>query len=175
MVFSRGWSTLALLAGLGLPLPAMAAEKYQTDIGPIPLDGSNRPNVLGRGFVLGTLDGQRFSLHGTFSGLATPATQAHLCLGNVMGGVGPIIHEIVVTPAQKGEVSGSVTLTPEQVAALKQGKIYVLLDSQKAPQGNLWGWFQPAHKTVGPNVPQQGNWYIPNILLEDNNKKKPQG
>lgn len=155
--------------------PALAAENYQTDIGPIPLDGSNRINVLGRGWVLATLDGQKFTLHGTFSGLATPATEAHLCLGNVMGGTGPAIHDIVVTPAQKGEVSGSVTLTADEVAALKLGKIYVLLYSQKAPKGNLWGWFQPAHKTVGADVPQQGSWYIPNILNDDANKKKPQG
>jgi len=93
-----------------------------------------------------------------------------------MGGIGPAIHEITVTPAQKGQVSGSVSLTTEQVTALKQGKIYLLLASQKAPKGNLWGWFQPAHATVGPNVPQQGNWYIPNILEDDGtNKKKPQG
>jgi len=161
---------------LGLSAPAFAAESYQTDIGPTPLDGSNRVNVLGRGSVLATLDGQRFTVHGTFAGLATPATQAHLCMGTVMGGIGPAIHEITVTPAQKGQVSGSVSLTTEQVTALKQGKIYLLLASQKAPKGNLWGWFQPAHATVGPNVPQQGNWYIPNILEDDGtNKKKPQG
>jgi hypothetical protein len=69
-------------------------------------------------------------------------------------------------------VSGTVTLTPEQVAALKAGKIYLLLDSQKAPKGNLWGWFQPAHKTVGPDVPEHGNWYIPNILQDKNTPRK---
>lgn len=166
-----------LLATAILGAPAFAAERYQTDIGPTPLDGSNRANVLGRGWVLGTLDGQKFTLQGTFVGLATPATGAHLCMGEVMGGTGPAIHEITATPGQKGEVSGSVTLTSEQVAALKAGKIYVLLDSQKAPKGNLWGWFQPVHKTVGADVPQQGNWYIPNILQDDAgiSKKKPQG
>jgi len=122
-------------------------------------------------------DGQNFTLQGTFSGLATPATQAHLCMSNVMGGTGPVIHELTVTAAPKGEVSGRVTLTPEQVVALKRGRIYLLLDSQKAPKGNLWGWFQPAHKRAQANVPQQGSWYIPNILLDDTatEKKKPQG
>jgi len=156
--------------------PAFAAN-YQTNIGPTPLDGSNRANILGRGSVLATLDGKKFTLHGTFAGLATPATEAHLCMGNVMGGTGPIIYDVTVSQAQSGEVSGTVMLTPEQIAALKVGKIYVLLDSQKAPKGNLWGWFQPAHMTVGPDVPQQGSWYLPNILNDDNHaaKKKPQG
>jgi hypothetical protein len=172
------WGLVALLWLCAIPgAAALAAQGYQSDIGPTPLDGANRVNVLGRGFVLATLDGQTFKLHGTFAGLATPATQAHLCMGSVMGGTGPVIHELTVTAAQKGEISGSVTLSQEQVAALKRGRIYLLLDSQKAPKGNLWGWFQPAHKTVGADVPQQGNWYIPNILLEDmgTDKKKPQG
>ena len=71
--------------------------------------------------------------------------------------------------AQSGEISGTFTLTPDQVAALKRGKLYVMLDSQSAPKGNLWGWFQPAHVTVGPDVPQMDDWYIPNFLNDDNN------
>jgi hypothetical protein len=152
--------------------PAFAAEGYQTNIGPTPLDGSNRENVLGRGAVLATLDGTKFTLRGSFAGLATPATDAHLCMGNVMGGTGPVITDVTVTPAVTGEVSGTVTFTPDQVAALKAGKIYLLLDSQKAPKGNLWGWFQPAHRTVGTDVPEHGHWYIPNILKDDNPPRK---
>jgi hypothetical protein len=166
-----------VLGCAALAAPAWAADNYQTNIGPTPLNGSNRADVLGRGTVLATLEGSKFTLHGSFAGLATPATEAHLCMGNVMGGTGPIIYDVTVSQAQDGEVSGDVTLTPEQVAALKAGRIYVLLDSQKAPKGNLWGWFQPAHVTVGPDVPQEGNWYLPNILKEDNPpaKKKAQG
>ena len=156
--------------------PACAAEGYQTNIGPTPLEGSNRANVLGRGAVLATLEGTKFTLHGSFAGLATPATDAHLCMGNVMGGTGPAIYDVTVTPALNGQVSATVTFTPEQVAALKAGKIYLLLDSQKAPKGNLWGWFQPAHKTVGPDVPEHGHWYVPNILKDNNAPgKNPQG
>jgi hypothetical protein len=169
---------LVLLIGcVALAPPVFAADNYQTNIGPTPLNGSNRADVLGRGTVLATLEGSKFTLHGAFAGLATPATDAHLCLGNVMGGTGPILYDVTVSPAQNGEVSGTVTLTPEQVVALKVGKIYVLIDSQKAPKGNLWGWFQPAHVTVGPDVPQEGSWYLPNILKDDTPpaKKKAQG
>jgi len=169
---------LVLAIGCAALAPsAFAADNYQTNIGPTPLDGSNRANVLGRGTVLATLQGNKFTLHGTFAGLATPATEAHLCLGNVMGGTGPTIFEVTVSQAQSGEVSGTAIFTSDEVAALKAGKIYVLVDSQKAPKGNLWGWFQPAHVTVGPDVPQEGSWYLPNILKDDTppTKKKAQG
>ena len=71
--------------------------------------------------------------------------------------------------AQSGEISGTFTLTPDQIAALESGRLYVMLYSQSAPKGNLWGWFQPAHVTVGPDVPQMGHWYIPNFLDHENN------
>jgi hypothetical protein len=95
-----------------------------------------------------------------------------LHIGNVMGGTGPAIGALKIDQAQSGAISGTFTLTPDQVAALKLGKLYVILDSQSAPNGNLWGWFQPAHITVGPDVPQMDNWYIPNFLNEDDPKKR---
>jgi hypothetical protein len=148
----------------GFCAPALAADNYQTDIGPTPKNGRQGANVQGRGTVLATLDNSKFSLHGRFSGLSSAATEAHLYMGNVMGGVGPSIGDLTIAQAQSGDISGTFTLTPDQVSALKSGKLYVMLDSQSAPKGNLWGWFQPAHVTVGPDVPQMGHWYIPNFL-----------
>jgi hypothetical protein len=148
----------------GFYAPALAADNYQTDIGPTPKNGRQGANVQGRGTVLATLDNNKFSLHGKFSGLSSPATEAHLHIGNVMGGIGPAIGDLAIPQAQSGDISGTFILTPDQVAALKSGKLYVMLDSQSAPKGNLWGWFQPAHVTVGPDVPQMGHWYIPNFL-----------
>jgi hypothetical protein len=149
-------------------VPAFAADHYQTDIGPTPKNGRQAASAQGRGMVLATLDNNRFSLQGKFSGLSSPATEAHLSMGNVMGGAGPAIGDLTIAQASSGEISGAFTLLPEQVAALKSGKLYVILDSKSAPKGNLWGWFQPAHITVGSDVPQKGPWYIPNILDHEN-------
>lgn len=157
-----------LAAMLFAAAPAFAADNYQTDIGPTPKNGSQGASAQGRGTVLATLDNNKFTLQGKFSGLSSPATVARLHMGNVMGGTGPAIGELKIAQAQSGEISGSFTLTPDQVAGLKVGKLYVILDSQSAPKGNLWGWFQPAHATVGPDVPQMGDWYIPNFLKDDN-------
>ncbi len=152
--------------------PAFAADNYQTDIGPTPKNGRQGANVQGRGTVLATLDNNTFSLQGKFSGLSSPATVARLYMGNVMGGTGPAIGDLKIVQAQSGEISGTFTLTSAQIAALKVGKLYVMLDSQSAPTGNLWGWFQPAHVTVPPGVPQMDNWYIPNLLEDDKSPAK---
>src|SRR5580704_4306551 len=109
--------------------PAFAIEKYQTDIGPTPKNGQQGANVQGRGTVLATLDNNQFVLHGKFAGLSSPATQAHLCMGNVMGGIGPAIGDLTATQARSGEISGSFTLTPGQLEALDTGRLYVMLYS----------------------------------------------
>ncbi len=145
-------------------IPAVAAENYQTDIGPTPKNGRQGGNVQGRGTVLATLDGRTFTIQGRFAGLSSAATTARLHMGTVMGGGGPAIGDLKIPQAQSGEISGTFTLTQTQVAGLKVGKLYVMLDSQSAPKGNLWGWFQPAHVTVPEGVPQMGEWYIPNLL-----------
>lgn len=155
--------------------PALGADNYQTDIGPTPKNGRQGANAQGRGTVLAVLDNNKFSLNGKFAGLSSPATEAHLYMGNVMGGTGPAIGDLTIAQAQSGDISGAFTLTPVQVAALKSGKLYVMLNSQSAPKGNLWGWFQPAHATVGPDEPQMGEWYIPSILNDEpsSTAKKP--
>jgi hypothetical protein len=47
---------------------------------------------------------------------------------------------LTVAKATSGAVSGSFDLTPEQLESLKKGKWYVQIHSEKAPDGNLWGW-----------------------------------
>jgi hypothetical protein len=163
---------VAAILCAGFCAPALADDNYQTDIGPTPKNGRQGGNVQGRGTVLATLNNGTFSLHGKFSGLSSPATEAHLYMGNVMGGTGPSIGDLTIAQAQSGDISGAFTLTPGQVAALKSGKLYVMLNSQSAPKGNLWGWFQPAHITVRPDVPQMGHWYIPNFLKDESSTAK---
>lgn len=168
MILKRVLHPLAAAIFCVFCAPAFAADDYQTDIGPTPKNGRQGANVQGRGTVLAVLDNNKFSLQGKFAGLSSPATEARLHIGNVMGGVGPAIGDLAIPQAQSGEISGTFTLTPEQVGALKRGRLYVMLNSQSAPKGNLWGWFQPAHVTVGQDEPQMGDWYIPNFLEDEN-------
>ena len=51
--------------------------------------------------------------------------------------------DLTITKATSGTISGAATLTPEQVEALRQGKLYIQIHGDKglAPYGaNLWGW-----------------------------------
>jgi len=165
MIFRKALRPFAVaLACAFFCSPAFAVEKFQTDIGPTPKNGRQGAEAQGRGTVLATLDKNTFTIQGKFAGLSSAATAARLHMGNVMGGTGPAIGDLQIPKAKSGEIAGTFTLTPEQRAGLKVGRLYVILDSQSAPTGNLWGWFQPEHETVPEGVPQMGNWYIPNLL-----------
>jgi hypothetical protein len=37
-------------------------------------------------------------------------------------------------------VSGVVELSRAEAQALRDGRIYLQIDSEPAPEGNLWGW-----------------------------------
>ncbi len=79
-------------------------------------------------------------LEGSFSGLLGVPTSAHLCMGSLPGVRGPLIADLVVSPATSGRLSGTVQLNTQQLAALRKSSLYVEIDSGKAPEGDLWGW-----------------------------------
>ncbi len=154
----------AILGGILFSLAAQATENFQANLGPAPLTAANRANIQGRGSATAVLDGRKLSVSGTFGGLVSPATDAKLNLGLVMGAPGPSILDLKVSQDVSGTVSGELTLTSAQVAALKSGKLYIQINSQKAATGNLWGWLEPQHDSAAPGVPQQGDWYMPGLL-----------
>ena len=47
---------------------------------------------------------------------------------------------VTKTDGASGTISGTFTLTSIQVADLEKGRLYIQLHSEKAPDGNLWGW-----------------------------------
>jgi hypothetical protein len=53
---------------------------------------------------------------------------------------GPAILGLMVTKAEKGAVSGAVDLSSDQIEDLRNGRMYVQIQSERAPDGNLWGW-----------------------------------
>jgi len=156
-----------LAAAVGLTFfaaNAMAAsEAYMVNLGPVARTNVTKTLAVGRGSGDVMLDGNKLTINAKFSGLASPATDAHVCAGVGIGTPGPCDSDLSVTKANEGTLTGTVTLNARQLAALPAGRLYVQINSQKAPapDGNLWGWILAAHEEVGQDVPQQGHWFLP--------------
>jgi len=131
----------ALVTLLVLPGAAQAQEKYKVRLATVPMDGGMRSTVAGKGAATAVLEGAKLTITGTFEGLLSPATTAHVHRGPAMGVRGSSFAELTVKNGTSGTVSGSVDLTPEQLRGLKAGQLYIQIASEKAPDGNLWGWF----------------------------------
>ena len=132
-------AALVLVAAAGVSLQAQAPQ-YRGRLSLMPLDIAMQNVIAGSGVATATLKGTTLTIAGTFSGLKTPATVARLHRSPKPGMRGAPIADLTVSGETSGTISGSIELTKEQVADLAASRFYVQLHSQKAPDGNLWGW-----------------------------------
>jgi CHRD domain len=123
-----------------LPVAAQAPETYKVRLSAVPVEAKTRESIAGIGSATATLAGSKLSIMGSFEGLRTPALDAKIHQGPVTGVRGPEILDLTVSHATSGSLSASIDLTPPQIESLKKGKLYIQIDSEKAPDGNLWGW-----------------------------------
>ena len=142
---------LILLAAV--EVTAQTGDKYTVRLGMVPAaNGNQTALVTGKGAATATLAGNKLTINGTFEGLPASATAARLHQGVAKGARGKAFADLTISKAASGTISGTVTLTPDQVEALKLGKIYMQVHSEKgiAPEqgkvdpnvdnSNLWGW-----------------------------------
>ncbi len=137
---------LALAGGLALAIQLPAAgddSHWSTRLATVPIDAAMAATVAGEGRAVAALHGRQLHITGTFAGLKGPATTAQLHEGPGKGRRGAAIAALTVTRAEAGTVSATVALTPAQIAALRAGRLYIQIQSQSAPEGNLWGWLHP--------------------------------
>jgi len=132
------WIGSAIL-WLAFSAGAQAGQRFKARLSPVPMDATMKGNVTGLGSVTAVLEGTKLTITGTFEGLRTSATVARLHNGPT-GVRGPAFFDLSVSKETSGKVSGSLDLTPAQVEDLKKGRFYVQVHSEKAPEGNLWGW-----------------------------------
>lgn len=118
---------------------AQERDRYRARLSTVPIDIAMQDTVAGSGSVTATLAGRTLTVTGTFDGLKTPATVARLHRAP-KGIRGPAIFELTVTPATRGTIGGTLELTEAQVDDVRNARFYVQLHSEKAPDGNLWGW-----------------------------------
>jgi len=122
--------------------PVLAAG-FDAELDPVPFDASNRAIVIDSiGDASATLDGSTLKITGNFSKFTSPATGGSVRIGLAKGVPGDAIGTLTVDHATSGHFSGSVKLDSSQAAALMKQAIYVRIDSEKAPDGNVQGWLE---------------------------------
>ncbi len=134
------WMAIVLGLALALSASAQSPETYKVRLAPVAIDAAMKAVIAGEGSFTATLAGTKFTLNGTFTGLKSNATLAHIHQGTAPGVRGGVLLNLNVTKATNGEISGMFDLTPEQIENLHKGRWYVQIHSEKAPAGNLWGW-----------------------------------
>lgn len=142
----HGWraALVAAAAALLLAGAATAQEKYETRLSSVADDLSTRDSVAGVGRAHASLQGDKLTVSAEYRGLASNATGAQLRQGYAIGAPSDaVVGPLQVSGGEQGTVSGSITLAPAQLKAMKAGWLYVQINSEKAPDGNLWGWLLP--------------------------------
>ena len=137
MAFAR----LAALAAISIGiLLAQNAATFKARLSAVAADARTRPQLAGIGSATATLSGNQLTITGSFEGLLSPATTAQVHAASAAGIRGPVIHDLTIAQAASGSLSGTLDLTPQQVEQLHKGGLYIQIQSQKAPDGVLWGW-----------------------------------
>jgi hypothetical protein len=119
---------------------AQKGESFKARLSTVPVDATMLPTVAGTGSLKAVLVGNTLMISGSFDGLRSPAIRASIHSGPQKGIRGPAVHDLTVTNGTSGSISGSLDLTSSEVEDLRNGRLYVQIDSERAPDGNLWGW-----------------------------------
>lgn len=133
--------TLALGAGQSVAPPA---GPMRARLSPLPTDLAMQETIAGLGTATATLAGTTLTIEGTYQGLKSAATVVRVFDSPRPGLRGPLVGEFAAGGGTRGTFKGTVALTREQAVAYAKGLLYVQLHSEKAPDGNLWGWLMAA-------------------------------
>lgn len=136
----------ALVVGAAIAMwsahPAAQTKTFTARLSVVPLTVAMQETVAGQGAATAVLAGNRLTVEGKFDGLRSPATSARLHVApRAMRGAA--IGELDVSRATSGTFKGSVELSDRQREALDTLSLYIQINSEKAPDGNLWGWLFP--------------------------------
>ena len=89
--------------------------------------------------ISSNVSGNTLTITGTFDGMNSPATLAHVHRA-AKGLRGPKILDLTVTKATSGTIQGTFKLTPMQIEELDKDRWYLQIDTEKNPEGQLRGW-----------------------------------
>ena len=112
----------------------------------VPISGQLKSLVGGEGTMTARLSRSQLTISGTYIDLPAAAVSASLREGAATGARGPVIAELSVSGDTHGSISGDLRLQRSQVAALREGRLYVQLHGEAGVEPDnaiLWGWLLP--------------------------------
>lgn len=140
-------ATLLMSAGVSF---GQLGAPFSGTLEPITDDQGESAAGTGTGFLYSVLDyypeGPKLMVNGTFEGMSSPATVAHLHRAtngpdDPAGPTpGPKVFDLVVSEGTAGTLNGSFWISEEQAEELREGWYYVQVHSQENPVGALRGW-----------------------------------
>ena len=130
----------ARVFALALAAAQAAPGTMRARLSPLPNDLAMQETIAGVGAATATLAGTSLTVEGTYRGLKSPATSVRVFESPRPGLRGPLVGEFASGGGITGTFKGTLTLTREQAAAYAKGLLYVQVQSDKAPDGNRWGW-----------------------------------
>ena len=128
---------LMLLSGAGAHAQSM--NSLHGRLSPMPVTAATVKTITGQGEVRAILNGNTLNVSGHFEGMSSSATMAHIHMGP-KAIPGPVILRLDITSGTSGSINGTLTLSPEQIAALHAASLYVQIHSEGNPEGELRGW-----------------------------------
>jgi CHRD domain len=132
-------AALLLLIAVASP-HGQSGKSFKARLSPVPVDLAMMANIAGSGSATAVLANDTLTITGTFDGLKSPATIAQVHKSPIAGVRGPVVFDLAVTGTTSGTIKGTLTLTPPQITDLEKHRLYIQIHSEKAPEGNLWGW-----------------------------------
>ena len=131
-----------LLGLLGAAPCAQRGEQFRGRLSVLPVDFAAAQTMSGSGEARATLTGNTLVITGTFEGLSSPATVAHIHQAPPARR-GPVAFTIEVSSATNGKVGGSLELVDAQIQALRNSEYYVQIHTENNAGGEIRGWLMP--------------------------------
>ena len=120
---------------------AQPPETYKVRLSPVPVEAKTRADITGIGSATATLEGAKLSIAGSFEGLQSPAFWMPRSIRGPLPACAVPQFSISRLPMRPAAPSTPLLdLTPQQIESLKKGKLYIQIDSEKAPDGKLVAW-----------------------------------
>ena len=130
---------------------AQPSETFGDRLSVLPVDLITYRSLSGSGEVRATLADRTLEVVGSFQGLSSVATIAHIHQAP-MARRGPSLFALEVTQATDGRISGTVALDETQIEALRDGELYVQIHTQTNAGGEIRGWLLPTEPRTGERV-----------------------